>query len=161
MPENPPTARFAICVIEDAERRILLLKRASGRALGPNLWGFPAGHIEAGETPGQCASRELREELGDTIDVQLIERLSPVRDRFYGGRFEIHLFHYRWRGGTIRLNPEHTGHAWVSAEEYKNYPVMDGIDEDIDYFGIWPREYLNQDKLPPALHGDRSRCPDT
>jgi hypothetical protein len=24
---------------------------------------------------------------------------------------------------------------------------MDGIDEDIAYFGIWPRAYLNADRL--------------
>jgi hypothetical protein len=25
---------------------------------------------------------------------------------------------------------------------------MDGIDEDIDLLGIWPREYLRADRLP-------------
>jgi hypothetical protein len=46
------------------------------------------------------------------------------------------------------LNEEHTEYAWVSREHYHHYHVMDGIDEDIDYFKIWPRSYLNPDKLP-------------
>ena len=53
-----------------------------------------------------------------------------------------------WLGGDIRLNEEHTEYAWVAAEEFRNYEVMDGIDEDIWYLGIWPPEYLRADKLP-------------
>ena len=47
MASFPPKARFSICLIEDAAHRLLFLKRGADRALGPNLWGFPAGHIEA------------------------------------------------------------------------------------------------------------------
>ena len=140
-------ARFAISLLENSRNELLLLKRAPGVALGPGLWGFPAGHIEPGETPEQCALRELKEELG-LEPPELLSTLGPVRDSLYGGIYEIYLFHYRWRGGEIRLNPEHTEHVWVSREDYRNYPVMDGIDEDIDYFKIWPRSYLNPDKLP-------------
>lgn len=30
----------------------------------PDLWIFPKGHIEPGETPAEAAARELREEAG-------------------------------------------------------------------------------------------------
>ncbi len=142
--------RFAISLLENDRNELLLLKRAQKAPLGPGLWGFPAGHIEPGETPEQCALRELKEELGLEAPPELLSALGPVRDSFYGGIYEIYLFHYRWRGGEIRLNHEHTEYAWVSRGNYRRYPVMDGIDEDIDYFGIWPRTYLNPDKLPPS-----------
>lgn len=143
-----PKAQFSIDILENDHNEILLLKRGNHLTLGPGLWGFPAGHIEAGETPDECSLREMREEIGDQINVQLLRSIGPVRDSFYGGVYQIYLYHFRWIGGKIQLNHEHSQYAWVSKEEFRNYSVMDGIDEDIRYFGIWPVEYLNPDKLP-------------
>lgn len=144
----PARSRFAINLIENERHELLLLKRAQDRALGPGLWGLPAGTIEPDETPEACSLREITEEIGPHHRIDRLARLGPIRDSFYGGRFEVHLFHYRWLGGTIVLNDEHTAYAWVQAESYRGYEVMDGIDEDIDLLGIWPRRYLNPRKLP-------------
>jgi 8-oxo-dGTP pyrophosphatase MutT (NUDIX family) len=147
----PPKARFAICLVEDEDKRLLFLKRAPDRALGPNLWGFPAGHFEPGETPSACAYRELREEIGDAVDVTELRILGPIRDSFYGGVYEIHLFHLRWLGGEVRLNHEHTAYQWAGLKDYTALNLMDGIEEDIALLEIWPRAALNQARLPPAL----------
>ena len=141
-------ARFSINVLENDRNEILLLKRGHQTKLGPGLWGFPAGHIESDEDPQTCSIRELKEEIGDKFEVKLMAHIGPVRDSFYGGIYQIYLFHYHWHGGEIHLNHEHTEYAWVSKEDFRNYSVMDGIDEDIRYFGIWPRNYLNSEKLP-------------
>lgn len=143
-------ARFSINILENECNEILLLKRGHRTSLGPGKWGFPAGHIENDETPEECSHRELTEEIGAQVKVQLLRRIGPVRDSFYGGVYEIYLYHYRWQGGDIHLNHEHTEFAWVSKEDFRDYAVMDGIDEDIQYFGIWPRSYLNPEKLPPG-----------
>ena len=144
-------ARFSIDILENDNNEILLLKRGDHLTLGPGLWGFPAGHIEPGETPDECSLREMREEIGDQINVRLLRSIGPVRDSFYGGIYEIYLYHYRWLSGNIHLNHEHTEYAWVSKEDYKGYSVMDGLDEDIRYFGIWPTKYLNPEKLPGGI----------
>ena len=47
------------------EGKILLIKRAY--APYQNLWTFPGGRMEPGETIEQCAIRELQEELSITI----------------------------------------------------------------------------------------------
>lgn len=148
---KPIKARFSINILEDGHNEILFLKRGLHTDLGPGLWGFPAGHIEADETPDDCSLRELKEEIGDQINVRLLRRIGPVRDSFYGGIYEIYLYHYRWLNGIILLNHEHTEYAWVGREDFKNYNVMDGIDEDIHYFGIWPGKYLNFGKLPAGM----------
>jgi 8-oxo-dGTP pyrophosphatase MutT (NUDIX family) len=140
--------RFSINLVEDADHRLLFLRRGMQTPIGPGKWGFSAGHIEPGETPEACSARELREELGADFQAELVAKLGPVRDSFYGGRFQIYLFHYRYVGGAIMLNDEHTGYAWVSREAFRQYDAMDGIDEDILYFGIWQREYLREEKLP-------------
>ncbi len=147
-PATAPAARFSVSLVEDAAQRLLFLRRASDRALGPGKWGFPAGHIEAGETPHECAVRELREEIGADHRVVLRHRLGPVRDTRYGGIYEIHLFHWDWLGGAIRLNEEHTDYAWVASAGYRDLEVMDGVDEDISLLRIWPDGVLNADRLP-------------
>lgn len=137
--------------MEDAAGRVLFLERAPGRALGPGLWGFPAGHIEDGESPADCAYRELGEEIGTRHEVAELRRLPPVRDTAYGGVYEIHLFHLRWLGGVVELNHEHTAHAWLGPGEHRGLRVMDGIDEDLRLLGVWPLDALDADRLPAAL----------
>lgn len=144
----PVAARYAINVIENDAGEVLLLKRANTARLAPGLWGFPAGHLEDGETPADCGRRELREEIGADHEVQLQQVIGPIRDTLYGGIYEIHLFHHRWLRGTVMLNHEHTEFAWVDRERFRDFDVMNGIDEDILYLGIWPREYLRAEKLP-------------
>lgn len=141
-------SRFSINVLENDKNEILLLKRGHDTDIGPGTWGFPAGHIEMDESPEECSLRELREELGDQFEFKLIKQLGPVRDTLYGGIYQVWLYHYRWLTGTINLNHEHTDYAWVCKEDFKNYDVTGGIDEDILYLNIWPRKYLNENRLP-------------
>ena len=133
----PIKARFAINVIENSDNEILLIKRYPEAKMQAERWGFPAGHIEINETPAQCAERERIEEIGGEHKVNLIKSFGPVRDTFYGGIYELYLFHQKWLGGKIILNHEHTDYVWANRNEYKSYPIMDGIDEDLIYLNIW------------------------
>jgi len=57
----------------------VLLVRARPK---PHDWVFPKGHIERGESPHECAMREVREEAG--ADAEPIEYLDE--DRFTNSR---------------------------------------------------------------------------
>ena len=148
---KPPAARFSIAVMQNRQGDVLFLRRSPGSRLGPDCWGFPAGHIEPGETPRECMEREAREEIGPDHEVELIATAGPVRDFHYGGKFEIHLFHYRWERGRIILNDEHTDFMWVAREDFRGLDVMDGIDEDLVLLDVWPRRFLRTERLPPAM----------
>ena len=69
-PQNKALSRGFIIVNDDK----LLACHASGRPY-KNGWDISKGHIEDGETPLECACRELKEETG--IDAS---RLTNIRD---------------------------------------------------------------------------------
>jgi 8-oxo-dGTP pyrophosphatase MutT (NUDIX family) len=43
---------------------VLMVRRSDAASFMPGVWVFPGGAIDAGETPAQCAARELEEETG-------------------------------------------------------------------------------------------------
>lgn len=135
--------RYAINVIENAAGEVLLLRRAADATLGPGKWGFPAGHIEVGESPQACALREMDEEIGLHHDLVLLRSVGPVRDACNGADLEVYLFHHRWRRGRVDLNHEHTDFAWANPAALAQFDVMDGVAEDLAYLGIWPRHSLS------------------
>ena len=50
---------------------LLLQKRAANKKQNPNKWGVCAGHIDAGETVEVSAIRELEEELGLKVTINM------------------------------------------------------------------------------------------
>lgn len=59
-----PVVGIGVLVLRD--QRILLGKRRNAHGAGD--WSPPGGHLDFGETPENCAIREVREETGLTIE---------------------------------------------------------------------------------------------
>lgn len=86
----------AVGVLTDAAGRILLARRPAELHQG-GLWEFPGGKVEPGETVAEALGRELKEELG--ISVEASSPLLEVRHD-YGDR-QVFLDVHRvtaWRG---------------------------------------------------------------
>ncbi|BBF69528.1 MULTISPECIES: (deoxy)nucleoside triphosphate pyrophosphohydrolase [Sphingomonadaceae] len=62
MPSFSPLLVVAVALV-DADGRVLLQQRPPGKAMA-DLWEFPGGKVEPGETPEAALVRELEEELG-------------------------------------------------------------------------------------------------
>jgi isopentenyldiphosphate isomerase len=92
---------------------LLFQKRGRTKDSHPGLWDVSAaGHISAGETPGQTAWREAEEELGLTItknELRFIEETSRTLIS-RGGTFidnEItYVYLYEFRGEASDLSPD-------------------------------------------------------
>ena len=68
------------CWILDSTGRVLLGKRQSEHGWG--TWAAPGGHLEFGETPEQCAARELFEETGIIIPADEFRIMTITNDIF-------------------------------------------------------------------------------
>lgn len=61
--------------LTDRAGRILVAQRPPGKDHA-GLWEFPGGKVEPGESPEAALVRELREELGVTVDPSALEPLT-------------------------------------------------------------------------------------
>ncbi|KZX59489.1 7,8-dihydro-8-oxoguanine-triphosphatase [Halioglobus sp. HI00S01] len=107
----------AVGVILDAERNILLTRRAADAHQG-SLWEFPGGKVEAGETVQAALSRELAEELG--IEVSASEPLIEIRHDYGDKRvfLDVHIVPaFAGQPSGLEQQPM----AWVSAAELAGY----------------------------------------
>ena len=106
-PLPPQPINVAAALIFDQGKLLITQRRPDDHL--PNLWEFPGGKVEPGETFQTCLVREIREELGIAISVcDLVEDLThsypekTVRLRFYrcalisGEAKPIHVQDLRW-----------------------------------------------------------------
>ncbi len=80
-------------------REVLVIVPTRRAADGRRVLALPKGHLDAGETAEQAATREVREEGG--VEADLIGHLGDVRywyrrrGRAVPKRVAFYLFHYR------------------------------------------------------------------
>ncbi|NOX71899.1 MAG: NUDIX hydrolase [Candidatus Micrarchaeota archaeon] len=99
------------------DRKILLIRRGRDAPEFPGFWTCPGGVMEKGESPEECAAREVKEEVGlDFVPTELFfDRTANdgKKYRFLG----------RWKG-SIRLQKEETEeYGWFSFEEAIKLPL--------------------------------------
>jgi 8-oxo-dGTP diphosphatase len=106
-------------VIRDGDA-ILITRRPQESRHG-GMWEFPGGKLDAGESPQECLSREILEELGLEVAVESIFEIAY--HRYEWGPVLILAFECRVLNGEIR----HIGisdHRWVFPEEMRLYDIL-------------------------------------
>ncbi|MCA1709589.1 MAG: NUDIX hydrolase [Actinobacteria bacterium] len=79
VPDRPQPSIAAAVIVQGG--RVLLVRRRVNE--GSLSWQFPAGAVEQGESAGQAAVREAREEIGLTVVERKVlgERVHPTTGR--------------------------------------------------------------------------------
>ncbi len=106
MPESAPEGHLVVtCALIEENGRLLLAQRADS-----GLWELPGGKAEPGEDLAACLQREIAEELGVPISVEM--PLGSVEDHTPDGRpLRLHAFSCRVLSGRPRAL-EHRALAW-------------------------------------------------
>jgi len=112
------------CAIIEQEGKVLTAQRSSTMSL-PLKWEFPGGKIETDESPEECLSRELMEELG--VNVVIGTALSPATYSYADFTVTLYPFICRQAGGVITAY-EHHALQWI---EPHRLPELDWADADL------------------------------
>ena len=106
-----------MAVILRRPEEVLLCHRAPTRQAYPDVWDFPGGHVEPGETLMDALRREVAEELGAELEGvdgdPVLHRVDPQR-----GLDLTVWVSSRWRGEVSNLQPhEHDAIGWFGAAQ--------------------------------------------
>ncbi|OGX06867.1 MAG: A/G-specific adenine glycosylase [Omnitrophica WOR_2 bacterium GWA2_47_8] len=108
----------AIALIEK-DKKYFIQRRPKG-GLFADLWEFPGGKIEKGETPKQALFREIKEELG--IELGSAEPLMNVTQFYTEFKANLHVF----RCESAQVLSENSTRKWVPRQKFSDYPMPSG-----------------------------------
>jgi len=120
------------CTIIEHNNKVLICQRSATMKL-PMKWEFPRGKIEQDESKEDCLQREIKEELGMIITIDLA--LKAVEHNYPDFSICLNPFIRKWESGQV-LPTEHKQAKWLDASELLNY---DWAEADLPIV----REYLS------------------
>lgn len=101
-----------VAAIIKKDDKIFITKRSYGEFI--DMWEFPGGKVEVGETQEEALIREIKEEL--ELDITNLNYLTTVEYDYPSFHLIMHCFICEICGGTLRLNA-HNDAKWVSLEQ--------------------------------------------
>ncbi len=112
-----PTYRVACGVIWKKDKLLITRRKPDGLLGG--LWEFPGGKIQENETTEQACIREIREETGLEVIIELF--LSHIRHAYTHFKIVMDVFCCRYVRGTVMLR-DAVDYRWINPEDIGQYP---------------------------------------
>ena len=109
--------KLSVCAVVICHGAVLIIKRSAVDAFLPNIWEFPGGGVEEGETIYQALVRELKEEINldvSTANAQLIgisEELSAKKEMKHEIQFNYEIVLSDRL--PVSLSSEHSEYDWI------------------------------------------------
>ncbi|MBU6344135.1 8-oxo-dGTP diphosphatase MutT [Cylindrospermopsis raciborskii] len=115
---------IGVGVIWNQEKQILIDRRLPTGSMA-NLWEFPGGKMEEGETIQDCIVREIREELGIKIAVR--EHLITIDHTYSHLQVTLRVYHCDYLDGTPQTL-ECAEFRWVNLDDLEQFefPAANG-----------------------------------
>ena len=124
-----------LCDLRDEKGRLLLLRRL--KAPNHGLCSPIGGKLDvlSGESPAQCAQREILEEAGVHVPIERLHLMGLIAERAFEGRGHWLLFYFRVVG-AVPVQPRDMNEGrldWFTPEQMAGLPIPE-TDRQI----IWP-----------------------
>ena len=129
-------------VILNRQNQILIAQRHPDKGMLNGLWEFPGGKRRDTETMAACIARELREEMGLTLEVG--PRLVIVHHAYSHFTIELHAHFARILKGRP-LHLDCADHAWVAPDQFDAYPFSKADHGIINAIRALPRPPRRRD----------------
>lgn len=113
-----------VAAIIQKENKILATKRGYGEFI--NMWEFPGGKIEPGETKEQALVREIKEELN--IEISVDKFAIDIEYQYPNFYLFMSCFMCSIKEGSIEFL-EHNDGKWITKEELN---TLNWLPADID-----------------------------
>lgn len=114
-----------LCYVEDGDKILMLHRNKRENDYHNGKYNGLGGKVELGETPEECAIREVKEESGLTVsDAQFSGFISfPKFDKVN----DWHVFIYRFKQFTGEIRDSYEGTLeWVEKSKLFDLPLWDG-----------------------------------
>lgn len=116
------------CIVLTNDRKIMLQQRIHNWRTFPDCLATFGGHIEAGETPIHALVRELKEELGATIESTDVISLGAITEAITNHSELIYVYFWHDKHGTITGCYECEAKYYNDCNAALNHPkIMDDV----------------------------------
>jgi 8-oxo-dGTP pyrophosphatase MutT (NUDIX family) len=153
METNPFLHEVAITAIIIKDGKYLVTRRSPNKKRFPGMWTVPGGRLEAKDYTAlhkdteaywynvleRALVREVKEESG--VDIKNVEYLTSLATVHQDGSPSIVISCIAdYAGGEVTLQLEECDeYRWVSTEESKSLPLIDGIYEEFVQIDEWKK----------------------
>ncbi len=115
--------------------KILLLKRSGKVCAYQGLWNTVSGYLDEFCSLEQKAHKELREEVGITIDMIKQTKLGQPYEFIDNNTRKIWVIFPILvelnKKLVIKLDWEHTEYKWISPQDLKNFDIVPNLDKTL------------------------------
>lgn len=139
-----------LCDLRDKDGRMLLLHRI--KAPNKGLCSPIGGKLEMdiGESPAQCAQREIKEEAGIDVEIADLQLVGLISETAFEGKTHWLLFYYRVMK-PVEVVDGHMDEGelrWHNPDEIESLPLP-----DTDRAIIWPMVHKHERSGPGGTPG--------
>ena len=114
-----------LCYIKKDGAYLMIHRVKKKNDMNKDKWLGVGGKLEAGESPFDCAKREIKEETGLTVDKLRYHGIITFVSDLYGTEY-MHLFSANEFEGEIDYNCDEGTLEWVKIEDVPSLPIWEG-----------------------------------
>jgi 8-oxo-dGTP diphosphatase len=106
-----------VAAVVSRDGKYLVTQRRATAVL-PNLWEFPGGKVEAGESDEDALKREIDERLG--VDVSVGQMISYVGHPYEHYNVDLYLYECRLLTENVSARGVQA-FRWIASDEFDDY----------------------------------------